>query len=308
MRAVWSFWSKPFHIRGEKGLAWSDSFHHMLAWGLSLRLARKHFPETMLVTDKHGKALLVDALGLSFTHVSTELDEYRHCNPDWWSLSKVVAYRTQQQPFIHLDTDVFLWKPLPANVLSASVFAQCPEDHPPLDTWWGPEGVERAFAKHGLELPAEWEWTRSRSLHNFREANCGIMGGNRVDFIQYYASLSLDLMLNPAHAPAWAEFSDLSGYMMILEQFLLDACFQFHRSHPQSPFRGMYMRYRFPSFGEAYNQEAAARAGFTHLLGDAKRDPAVSRRLEQRTEQEDSSFYRHCLQLSRHNPFSRNSY
>jgi hypothetical protein len=60
------------------------------------------------------------------------------------------------------------------------------------------------------------------------------------------------------------------------------------------------MRYLFPSFGEAYNHEAASRVGFTHLLGDAKRDPTVARRLEQRTEQEDSSFYRHCLQLSRH--------
>ena len=303
MRAVWSFWSKPF--RGEKGRSWQSPLHHLLAWGLSLRLARKHFPETMLVTDTPGRALLVDALGLSFTEVSTELDGFRHCDPGWWSLSKLVAYRAQTKPFIHLDTDVFLWKPLPAAMLAAPVFAQCPEDHPPLDTWWGPDPIERAFAELQLELPAEWEWTRSRAPHLFREANCGIMGANRVDFIKYFASLSLDLMTAPNYAPVWARFNDLSGYMMILEQFLLNACFEFHRSHPQSPFRGMYMRYLFPSFGQAYNHEAAARAGFTHLLGDAKRDPIVARRLEQRTEQEDPSFYRHCLQLGRYNPFAR---
>jgi hypothetical protein len=305
MRAVWSFWSEPF--RGEKGRSWQSPLHHLLAWGMSIRLARKYFPETALVTDTSGKKLLVDALGLPFTHVSTELDDYRRCNPGWWSLSKVVAYRAQQQPFIHLDTDVFLWKPLPAAMLAASVFAQCPEDHPPLDTSWCPEDVERAFARHNLTLPIEWEWVRSRSPHCFREANCGIMGANRVDFIQYFASLSLDLMTNPIHAPAWAELSDLSGYMMLTEQFLLDACFEFHRSHPQSPFRGMHMRYLFPSFAEAYNHEAASRVGFTHLLGDAKRDPFIARRLEQRTEQEDGSFYRHCLQLSRHNPFARSA-
>ena len=131
------------------------------------------------------------------------------------------------------------------------------------------------------------------------------MGANRVDFIRYFASLSLDLMTARSYAPVWARFNDLSGYMMILEQFLLNACFEFHRSDPRSPFRGMYMRYLFPSFGQAYNHEAAARAGFTHLLGDAKRDPAVARRLEQRSEQENPSFYRHCVQLSRYNPFSR---
>jgi hypothetical protein len=146
---------------------------------------------------------------------------------------------------------------------------------------------------------------RSHSPHSFREANCGIMGGNRIDFIQYFADISLDLMTNPAHTPAWAQFSDLGGYMILTEQFLLQACFDFHRSHPQSPFRGMHMRYLFPSFGEAYNHEAASRVGFTHLLGDAKRDPIVTRRLEQRTEREDGSFYRHCVQLSRHNPFAR---
>jgi hypothetical protein len=298
MRAVWSFWSKPF--LGEKGRSWQSPLHHMLAWGLSLRLATRYFPETMLVTDTPGRALLVDTLGLCFTHVSTELDQYHQCNPTWWSLGKIVAYRAQQQPFIHLDTDVFLLKPLPPAMLSASVFVQCPEDHPPLDTCWGPEQIEGAFAEQGLSLPPEWEWVRSRSPYVFREVNCGIMGGNRVDFIQYFATLSLDLMTNPIYAAAWTKFSDLSCYMMILEQFLLNACFEFHRSHPQSPFRGMYMRYLFPSFGEAYNHDAATRAGFTHLLGDAKRDPMISRRLEQRAEQEDPGFYRHCVQLSRH--------
>jgi hypothetical protein len=305
MRAVWSFWSKPF--RGEKGRMWRSPLHHMLAWGLSLRLARRYFPETALVTDTPGKALLVDAVGLTFTHISTELDEIRHCDSGWWALGKLIAYRGQQKPFIHLDTDVFLWKPLPASMLNASVFAQCPEDHPPLETWCGPQDVEGAFGTHGIPLPPEWEWARSRSLSSFREANCGIMGGNRLDFIAYYATLAIDLMLNPVHAPAWATFPDRAGFNMVVEQFLLQACFEFHRSHPQSPFRGMHMRYLFHSHAEAFNHEAAARAGFTHLLGGAKLDPYVSRRLEERTAQEDLGFYRHCLQLSRHDPFTRDT-
>lgn len=303
MRAVWSFWSKPF--RHYKGRMWPSPLHHMLAWGLSVRLARKHFPETMLVTDTAGKALLVDSLGLSFTYVSTELDELRYSNPDWWCLGKLSAYRSQQQPFVHLDTDVFLWKPLPPSLLTASVFAQCPEDHALSGAWCGPEDIEHRFAEHGLTLPVEWEWSRSRSMHLFREANCGIMGGNRIDFIQYYASLAIDLMVNPIYAPVWKQFPDLSGYMQMPEQFLLDACFEFHRSHPDSPFRGMYMRYLFSSTDEAYNDDAAARAGFTHLLSDAKLNPKIARRLEERTAQEDLGFYRHCLHLSRHDAIAR---
>ncbi len=296
MRAVWSFWSKPF--LEYKGRIWHSPLHHLLAWGLSLRLARTHYPETVLVTDRAGKALLIDSLGLSFTHVSTELESIRKMDPGWWALGKLVAYSMQDQPFVHLDTDVFLWKPLPPGLVSAPVFAQCPEEHPPLEEWCGPHEVERAFAQFDLSLPAEWEWSRSRHLNHFREANCGIMGGTRTDFIHYYANLALDLALNPAYAKAWATFDDKAGFNMLIEQFMLDACVEFHRSHPESPFRGINMRYLFSSFGEAYDQETAARAGFTHLLGDAKRDSFVAQRLEQRTQQEDMHYYRHCLQVS----------
>jgi len=295
MRAVWSFWSKPF--QEFKGRIWRSPLHHLLAWGLSLRLARRHYPETVLVTDRAGKALLVDFLGLAFTHVSTELDSIRKVDADWWALGKLLAYRLQDRPFVHLDTDVFLWKPLPPALVGAPVFAQCPEDHR-IGEWCGPQDVEAAFAQRRLTLPAEWEWSRSRSLHSFREANCGILGGNRVDFIGYYANLGIDLALNPDHADAWAIFPDKAGYNMLIEQFLLDACLEFHRFHPDSPFRGMHMRYLFSSYGEAFDPQAAARVGYTHLLGDTKNDAFVARRLEQRCQQEDLNFYQHCVKLS----------
>lgn len=127
------------------------------------------------------------------------------------------------------------------------------------------------------------------------------MGGTRIDFIRYYANLAIDLVLNPNHTSAWQMFPDLAPYNMVVEQFLLDACFEFHRSHPESPFRGIHMRYLFPTHTEAFDQHTAGRVGFTHLLGDAKRDPHIAHRLEERTQLEDMPFYQHCLQLSRNN-------
>jgi hypothetical protein len=297
MRAVWSFWSKPF--QQFKGRMWHSPLHHLLAWRLSLRLARRYYPDSMLVTDRTGKALLVDSLGLSFTHVSTELDSIRKVDAGWWALGKLIAYELQDRPFVHLDTDVFLWKALPPSLLNAPVFAQCPEDHPPLAEWCGPIEVEQAFARHGASLPAEWEWSRSRSLNYYREANCGIVGGTRTDFLRYYANLAIDLILNPDHANAWRAFPNTEGYNMVVEQFLLQSCVEFHRSNPESPFKGISIRYLFPSFADAFDHEAAARVGFTHLLGDAKRDFIVAQRLEQRSRDEDRDFYEHCVQLSR---------
>src|SRR5262245_28715199 len=103
MRAVWSFWSRPF--QAHKGRIWCKPLHHLLAWGLSLETARRYYPETVLITDRPGKALLVDRLGLPFVQVSTELDRLEHEDPGWWSLGKLVAYGMQDRPFVHIDSD-----------------------------------------------------------------------------------------------------------------------------------------------------------------------------------------------------------
>lgn len=297
MRAVWSFWSKPFH--DGRGWQWREPRHHLLAWGLSLRLASSHYPETVLITDSPGKALLVDALGLSFTHVSTELDRLCDEYSGWWTLGKLVAYSLQDKPFVHLDTDVFLWRPLSEKMISAPVLAQYPEHYHRTDQRCGPRVIEDAFARYSLSLPAEWEWSRSHQVRRFREANCGILGGQNAAFIQHYARLALDLVLNPRHSPAWASIPGRDALNTIVEQFFLLACLDFHRFNPDSPFRGVCIKYLFPSLDDAFNPAWAARLGLTHLLAEAKMNVDVTSRLEQRVHAEDPEFYRRCVRVSR---------
>jgi hypothetical protein len=296
MRAVWSFWSKP--LRAGRGWRWRQPVHHLLAWGLSVRLAREHYPETVLITDSPGKALLVSKLGLAFTHVSTELDRLREEHPGWWSLGKLVAYSVQDKPFVHLDTDVFLWRSLPGRITSAPVLAQHPEHHHVADKWCGPRTVEGAFAQAGLTLPDEWKWSRSQPVRRFREANCGILGGTNFAFINYYARLALDLVLSPQNSCAWASIPDKDKLNTTIEQFLLVACAEFHRSNPVSPHRGVHIKYLFPSTAEAFDAVQASRLGYTHLLGEAKQDVQISRRLEQRLRGEDAAFYHLCRRVA----------
>ncbi|MBX6361748.1 MAG: hypothetical protein IRZ03_16915 [Acidobacterium ailaaui] len=294
MRAVWSFWSKPF--LAAKGRTWKTQFHHLLSWGLSLRLARKHYPETVLVTDRAGKSLLVDHLGLSFAHVSTELDRLRHADPSFWALGKLVAYSIQDQPFLHLDTDVFLWTRLPSSMEQAPVFAQCPEQHS-IDQHYSPRTIECLFDRHQLSLPAEWEWSRSRWERHFREENCGILGGVNTAFLRDYATTALSLIMSPSHACAWAQIHEKDGFNQILEQFWLSACLDYHRFMPDSEYPGLYVRHLFPSLDVALRPGQAERTGFTHLLGDAKQSAFVTKRLEDRMLHEDPDLYRQCARL-----------
>jgi hypothetical protein len=296
MRAVWSFWSKPF--KACKGRIWREPWHHLLAWGLSLRLAEQHFSETQLVTDTPGKRMLVDGLGLKFDSVSTELDRLRDAAPGWWALGKLTAYSLQDRPFIHIDTDVFLWKALPPRLTSAPVFAQCPESHSLESEWCGPRHIEGLFERHKLDLPVEWQWASSRNTTWFREDNCGILGANNVEFIRHYAQTALGMVSNPTHRELWGELPDKSGYTMLIEQFLLACCIDYHRIAPESAYRGVNIRYLFPSSSEAYNPNTAASLGYTHLQGDNKTHFGVMARLERRVAQLDPAFLHHCKRVA----------
>jgi hypothetical protein len=108
------------------------------------------------------------------------------------------------------------------------------------------------------------------------------------------------MVMHRAHAAAWRSVPNKDGYNMLMEQFSLAACVDFHRYHPESPYRGVAMRYVFPSMEAAFSPEAAAQAGFTHLLGDSKAHPDVASRMERRMAMIDPGFYRHCERIAQH--------
>jgi hypothetical protein len=266
----------------------------MLAWGISLNAARRHYPDTALITDSPGRKFLIDELGLQFGHVSSELDRLEQADPQWWALGKLIAYSLQDKPFIHIDTDVFLWRPLPAELAEAPVVTQCPEDVARFHR--ASRAIEASFDDAGAELPVEWQWAVSRDDAYLREENCGICGGNRVDFIRYYSTLASNLILSPEYSTIWARSYAKSN--MVLEQFLLSACIDFHRFHPASPHRGVNVRHLFSSMDDAMNPDSSARAGFTHLLAEWKCIPAVVRRMEDRMRRDDPAFLRRCEQMA----------
>ena len=295
MRAVWSFWSKPYF--SQKGGKWLSHYHHLLGWGLSLSSAARHYPDTVLITDKPGKSLLVDKLGLPFKEVSTELEQLNQADPGWWALGKLLAYTLQNQPFVHIDTDVFLWKPLPEILLQAPVFAQCPERHP-LDEWRNPQEIAQVFERCHLPLPVEWVWSISRELDYFREECCGIIGGSNTGFIQHYARTALDIILNPRFQPAWRHYPDRTALINRLEQFFLATCVDYHRFNPNSPYRGVRIHYVFDSWEDAFKPQLSSKAGFTHVLSTSKAHPLVSRRLEQRMQRDDPGYFRQCQKVA----------
>ena len=292
MRAVWSFWSKPFQHHHKH--AWQTDIHHLFAWVLSVETAKRHYPDTVLVTDQPGSHLLVDRLGLEFSSVSTELDRLNDADPAWWVLGKLWAYSLQREPFVHLDNDVFLWTRLPERLERAAVFAQNPEWFPFAgESWYRPTVFTRAIRTARGWAPEEWWWSVSRHLNE--AVCCGILGGSATAFFAHYASLAIRMIQHPRNRQAWASLGSPIGDNILMEQYLLAACLSFHRHHPGSAYHGLDVDYLFASTEDAFDESRAAGAGYTHLIGGAKTNPVLLERLAARVERDYPEYYERCL-------------
>ena len=296
MKAVWSFWSKPFMALRKS--SWLSERHHLLAWVLSVERARLHYPATALFTDDEGARLLVDDVGLRFDFISTELNALAGHDPQWWALGKLWTYKAQAEPFVHIDSDVFLWKRLPEALESASVFAQNPEYFVNGASFYKPELFEY-FLTNATDgwLPEEWAWYRStRGIQ--RGECCGILGGNHTDFIRHFATQAIRLIEHPRNERGWLMFGSKSDHNILLEQYLLAACIEFHRSHQDSIYFPLSVEYLFPSQEEAHIPANAIHAGFTHLMSNAKKHATVADHLEQRVRRDYPDYYERCVRLS----------
>jgi hypothetical protein len=302
VRAVWSFWTKPF--RAGRGSRWLTDYHAHLAWGLSVELARRHYPDTLLVTDDDGAELLVDQLKLPFSSVSLELNRLHDRDPDWWALGKLCAYRLQTEPFVHIDSDVFLWKRLPAALEAAPVFAQSPEEFDPnRDGHFYPlRAVENTFYGTAEDrgrgwLPDAW-LAYSAQRGPLRAACCGVVGGTRTDVLREVAEHGIRVVEAPENAAGWAAWGDKGYCNVLIEQFLLNAVVERRRElewvESDSELRIAYL---FPTDAEAYDPARAEAVGYTHVIGGAKRNAELMADLEARMWADYPEFAERCHAL-----------
>jgi len=263
----------------EPGGRWLEPRHHLLSWVLSLETARRHFTTTALVTDTVGAELLVEGLGLRFDEVSTQLDRLPASAAGWWGLGKLIAYGSQSRPFIHVDSDVYLWSPLPDRLVTAPVLGQNAELFVPGSSYYEPEALEAVLADGGW-LPEEWRWIRNRPAPALGAVCCGIVGGTDVEFLAHYAAQASGLVTRDGNQWCLGQLRDCGEHMIVIEQFLLWACLEYHRANPSSRFHDVRIEYLFPTEEKAYDGPASS--AYTHLIGHAKRNQLIVNRLETR--------------------------
>lgn len=287
IKIVHSYWSKPFLEQKEKSLGgWPERISHYMSWALSCLKFREFYDRIELVTDREGKRLLIDELGLPYTHVRVvlnELDSYPTC---LWALGKLYAYGIQEEPFIHVDGDFYIWKKFPEGIEEASLIALHKEDGYMYDRLFY-EDVSTTLNY----IPEEIIDFR-KEIPDVIEANAGIMGGNDYLFFKEYVRKAFDFVNKNKDNLDQLKYKD--QFNSIFEQYLF-YCLAWIR---QRPVTFLIKEQVPPDFGnQAPFHLLPYKKTFVHAVGPLKNDFFVSEQIAMRLAYEYPSYYEKIVKL-----------
>lgn len=227
---------------------------------LSAHYARKHYGNITMLTDSAGA---VELSGVGYDAVEVVLDEADCSYARVWSLGKLHAYKhlaEQGRPFLHLDYDVILHKPLPARLTDAAVFTQNVERVSDSDPFSYGISTFSALCP-SPQVPVDFQWPTYAW-------NMGVFGGHDCSFIASYADRALALVYAPENKNFWLHDNSLPhcwSYATIPEQYYLQV---------ECHVAGMGMEPLFD--GWPLHEEARA-TGYTHLMSSKNAQPVVER-------------------------------
>jgi hypothetical protein len=185
MKFIQTFWTRPANQHSSLDIkgGWLFSESHWMSWALSCLQVKKYYGKIELITDNRGKEILIDRLGLPYSHVSTSLEGRLDKYPaELWSLAKIYSYSIQNEPFIHLDGDVFIWDKFEERIIAAGVAAQNLEFN--LAYY---RNILESIDNHFPYMPQVLKKAVDQKKE-INASNTGIFGGHNLPFIKNYCN------------------------------------------------------------------------------------------------------------------------
>ncbi len=259
MNAVYSFWSKPYLANGKKIHGKVSQRMFNVCWMLSVYTAKKHFDKVKLVTDTEGYKALVD-LDLPFDDISLELDNIpENILPEMWAYGKIVAYEMQNEPFVHIDYDAFIFNPPSEEFLNAGLIVQHKE------FFWI---INHVYYSNIRKAVKDWGFESEFYYNNVAYGyNCGVFGGNDLEFIKKYVK----------EAKRLAQFPTIE----MLNQLGQEEKLVFPIAFEQHILSAMCYDIKPSIYEVAESKERIEELNYLHILG-AKVNPLIEKRLENR--------------------------
>lgn len=176
MKIVQSFWSCKRDLFNNS-FGWYSPQYHVMGWALSCLSLKKFYSDIHLYTDMNGAKMLIDYLELPYKKVHLCYDNINHYNKALWALPKILTYGAQEEPFIHVDGDLFVWEKFKDELENAALIAQNLE----IGTGYYKQIMDSIKKDlHYLPRQVKSELNKKSIL----SYNAGILGGNDISFFK----------------------------------------------------------------------------------------------------------------------------
>lgn len=182
-----------------------------------LFLLSKNYKDINLITDEKGAKFLSNN---KWNKVYTDLENITTRYSEVWSLGKLYAINLiskKQEPFIHLDYDFFIYKPIDKNILESNILVQ------------SIESLEYGYNIKKFSELCEKKYYGENIKSDFAY-NCGIVGGSDTEFFKLYSESAMKLVLDKNNEKFWLNPEINKKYWtkaVLAEQYYLSLCLHY---------------------------------------------------------------------------------
>ncbi len=247
---------------------WLRPEYHLMSWALSCLQLQRLEGNVELFANSAAAELLTDVINLPYTKVFTTHDDLVLADARLWALPKLYTYSLQENPFLHVDGDVFIFDKLPEALLQSQLIAQNIE----IATEYY-NSTQRQMQEHFTYFPhcvkADFD-----SGVPILAVNAGILGGSDISFIKQYTSSAFEYVTrNVRHF----EEINVDRFNVFFEQHLFSAMAKERNLDVKYLFDGVFNDRGYTNFGN-FHEVPFARS-YLHLLGHYKRDEITCQRM-----------------------------
>ncbi|MGN6640289.1 MAG: DUF6734 family protein [Mucilaginibacter sp.] len=299
MKIIQSCWSCNQPNLFESNAGWHAPEYHLMSWALSCLQLKKFHGKVALYADSVSATTLADILKLPYDQVYCELDHLNDLNAGLWALPKIYAYSKQDYPFLHVDGDVFIWKPFDHELLKGDLIAQNIE----IATDYY-EGILDSLERNLLFFPPEMIAERKRTDRIYAY-NAGILGGHDLSFFKEYTTKAMEFV--ERNAPCFDRIH-VTDFNVFYEQYLFYCLVK--EQHKTVNLLLPEVRGGNEYLGFADFSEVPHNKSFLHLLGSFKRNKLVCEQMAYRLRLDYPDYYYRIIAVFKNKklPLKRNYY
>lgn len=284
MKIIQSFWSGNQKDKNNS-YGWLEPKYNWTSWILSCNQLVKYYDQVELYTDDFGFEILINKLQLPYTKVHVVLNELDVYSKDLWAIAKIKVYSLQNEPFIHVDGDVFIWDKFPDDLISSDLITQNLEP----TTFYYRRMWGQIFPKLKY-LPKELI-----PFHNAETglcANMGIIGGNDLVFIKEFAKKAFEFVDKNISI---VDEINLFNFNIFFEQVLFFELSVLESKKVSFLFDEICDDNSYIGFAEFH--DIPHKRNYLHLLGDYKKNSNICRLMEIYTMKHYPDYYSKLLKM-----------